>query len=282
MTIPVFSSILSFITYSLTGNALEPSLIFSSLTIFNLVRMPLMFLPMVIGAFVDGQVSLNRIQEMFVADELEKLPEVDYDAKEAIVIDNGDFVWQSAAPSHLAAAKIAKDGNSKGKKAGLKNKFRNMRKTKPAREHMMDTNSDDTTVAIPNEKGKEVSDADYEPAPFLRNINLHIPHGSLVAVVGAVGSGKSSLLNALVGEMKQTKGDIVFGGNVGYCPQTAWIQNNTVKNNILFGLPLDEEKYQQVIKDCALEQDLQVLPGMSFRQQQTAYMTCKLRTLSLF
>jgi ABC-type transport system involved in cytochrome bd biosynthesis fused ATPase/permease subunit len=82
-------------------------------------------------------------------------------------------------------------------------------------------------------------------------------------VVGAVGSGKSSLLNALVGEMKQTKGDIVFGGNVGYCPQTAWIQNNTVKNNILFGLPLDEEKYQQVIKDCALEQDLQVLPGMS-------------------
>jgi len=261
MTIPVFSSILSFITYSLTGHLLEPSLIFSSLTIFNLVRMPLMFLPMVIGAFVDGQVSLNRIQEMFLADELEKLPEVNYDAKDAILIDNGDFLWQSASPSHLNAAKNGKEPNNKGKMTGLRSKLQKLgKKSKPAKENFKDSMSDETTVAAPGEKGQEKGNADYEPAPFLRNINVRVPHGSLVAVVGAVGSGKSSLLNALVGEMKQTKGNIVFGGNVGYCPQTAWIQNNTVKNNILFGLPLDEQRYQQVIRDCALEQDLQVLP----------------------
>lgn len=225
--------------------------------------MPLMFLPMVIGAFVDGQVSLNRIQEMFLADELEKLPEVNYDAKDAILIDNGDFLWQSASPSHLNAAKNGKEPNNKGKMTGLKRKLQKLgKKSKPAKENFKDSMSDETTVAAPGEKGQEKGNADYEPAPFLRNINVRVPHGSLVAVVGAVGSGKSSLLNALVGEMKQTKGNIVFGGNVGYCPQTAWIQNNTVKNNILFGLPLDEQRYQQVIRDCALEQDLQVLPGM--------------------
>jgi ABC-type multidrug transport system fused ATPase/permease subunit len=246
---------------------LEPSLIFSSLTIFNLVRMPLMFLPMVIGAFVDGQVSLNRIQEMFVADELEKLPEVNYDAKDAILIDDGDFVWQSAAPSHLAAEKgkggKGPNGQSKPKSSGLKTKLKNLRKSDKSADDK-DNNSDSTTVGDQDEKGQAKDDSEYEPAPFLRNINVCVPRGALVAVVGAVGSGKSSLLNALVGEMKQTKGDVVFGGDVGYCPQTAWIQNNTVKNNILFGLPLDEARYQQVIKDCALEPDLQILPGKVF------------------
>jgi ATP-binding cassette subfamily C (CFTR/MRP) protein 1 len=267
MTIPVIASILSFITYSLTGHVLQPSLIFSSLTIFNLVRMPLMFLPMVIGAFVDGQVSMNRIQEMFLADELEKLPEVNYDAKDAILIDDGDFVWQSAPPSHATAGKETKgdkgdNGHSKMTSSALKRKFQNLRQNiKPADDK--DNNSDSTTVAVPSEKGRDndSNEDEYEPAPFLRNINVRIPRGSLVAIVGSVGSGKSSLLNALVGEMKQTKGDIVFGGDVGYCPQTAWIQNNTVKNNILFGLPLDEQRYQQVIKDCALEPDLHILPG---------------------
>lgn len=227
-----------------------------------------MFLPMVIGAFVDGQVSLNRIQEMFLADELEKLPEVNYDAKDAILIDNGDFVWQSAAPSHLAAGK-EKGGNgpnvqSKAKSSGLKSKLKNLRKSGKSADDK-DDNSDNTAVGGQDEKGQAKDDDEYEPAPFLRNINVCIPRGALVAVVGAVGSGKSSLLNALVGEMKQTKGDVVFGGDVGYCPQTAWIQNNTVKNNILFGLPLDEARYQQVIKDCALEPDLQILPGKDFR-----------------
>lgn len=262
MTIPVISSILSFITYSLTGHVLEPALIFSSLTIFNLVRMPLMFLPMVIGAFVDGQVSLSRLQEMFLADELEKLPEVDYDAKEAITIDDGDFVWQSAPPSHLTKSKAAMD-KANNKKDGLKSKLQKLGKGKSKKSVAEDNVSDDSTVAASTTKAqeKEINDElEKEPLPFLKNIKLRIPHGSLVAVVGAVGSGKSSLLNALVGEMKQVKGDIVFGGNVGYCPQTAWIQNNTVKNNILFGLPLDEQRYQQVIKDCALEQDLTILP----------------------
>lgn len=58
----------------------------------------------------------------------------------------------------------------------------------------------------------------------IHDVNLSIPRGKLVAIVGAVGSGKSSLLQGLIGEMRKTEGEIVFGGSVAYCPQAAWIQ----------------------------------------------------------
>ncbi|XP_015279485.1 PREDICTED: canalicular multispecific organic anion transporter 1 [Gekko japonicus] len=95
----------------------------------------------------------------------------------------------------------------------------------------------------------------------IRDITLKIPHGHLVAVVGAVGSGKSSLLSAMLGEMENIKGHVNIQGSVAYVPQQAWIQNATLKDNILFGSPLDEARYQQVLEACALLPDLQLLPG---------------------
>uniref|UniRef100_A0A8B9BKV5 ABC-type glutathione-S-conjugate transporter n=1 Tax=Anser brachyrhynchus TaxID=132585 RepID=A0A8B9BKV5_9AVES len=83
----------------------------------------------------------------------------------------------------------------------------------------------------------------------------------LVAVVGAVGSGKSSLVSAMLGEMENIKGHINIQGSLAYVPQQAWIQNATLKDNILFGSELDEERYQQVIKACALLPDLELLPA---------------------
>jgi ABC-type bacteriocin/lantibiotic exporter with double-glycine peptidase domain len=107
--------------------------------------------------------------------------------------------------------------------------------------------------------GKD-SNKEDKPSFSLKNININIPRGQLVAIVGAVGSGKSSFLNALVGDMKKIGGTLEYGGTIGYCPQSAWIQNATVKDNILFGLPYDEEKYNRVIRDCCLERDIQILP----------------------
>ncbi|XP_053612783.1 multidrug resistance-associated protein 1 isoform X6 [Plodia interpunctella] len=100
-----------------------------------------------------------------------------------------------------------------------------------------------------------------EAEPTLKNINLEIPRGSLVAVVGAVGSGKSSLLSALLGEMNKVSGRVNTQGTVAYVPQQAWIQNATLQDNILFGKPLDNHKYQNVINVCALKTDFDMLPG---------------------
>uniref|UniRef100_A0A3P8P981 ATP-binding cassette, sub-family C (CFTR/MRP), member 2 n=1 Tax=Astatotilapia calliptera TaxID=8154 RepID=A0A3P8P981_ASTCA len=97
--------------------------------------------------------------------------------------------------------------------------------------------------------------------PLLKDVNLDIEPGRLVAVVGAVGSGKSSLMSALLGEMHSTKGFINIGGSLAFVPQQAWIQNATLKDNILFGSPHEEENFKKVIEACALAPDLELLPG---------------------
>lgn len=111
---------------------------------------------------------------------------------------------------------------------------------------------------IPEKKGVEPAKAG--PIFHLDNVELEIPRGALVAIVGSVGSGKSSLLQGLLGEMRRTAGKVSFGGSIGYCPQTAWIQNATVRENICFGRPFDEERYWKAIRDSCLERDLELLP----------------------
>ncbi|NXI65016.1 MRP3 protein, partial [Anseranas semipalmata] len=100
-----------------------------------------------------------------------------------------------------------------------------------------------------------------ELKPSLKDINLLVPSGALVAVVGHVGCGKSSLVSALLGEMEKLEGEVAVKGSVAYVPQQAWIQNATLKDNILFGQAPNEQKYQNVLEACALKTDLEVLPG---------------------
>ncbi|CAL1540417.1 unnamed protein product, partial [Lymnaea stagnalis] len=95
----------------------------------------------------------------------------------------------------------------------------------------------------------------------LTDINMKVEEGELVAVVGAVGAGKSSLLAALLGELEKTSGHVSVKGSVSYVAQQAWIQNATVKDNILFNKPLDQTYYDSVVKACALTTDLEILPA---------------------
>ena len=82
----------------------------------------------------------------------------------------------------------------------------------------------------------------------LRDLNWKVEHGQLVAVVGIVGSGKSSLLSALLGDMQRVEGEANVNGDekIAYVPQQAWMQNTTLQNNILFGKPYKEGLYQKV------------------------------------
>ncbi|KAL3664796.1 hypothetical protein V7S43_009976 [Phytophthora oleae] len=95
----------------------------------------------------------------------------------------------------------------------------------------------------------------------LRNVNLEVKAGEFVVLHGPVGCGKSSLCSALLGEMVKHNGTVFVGGSVAYCSQQPWIQNMTVRNNILFGLLYDRKKYEKVLDACALTADLQSLPA---------------------
>ncbi|PAV84153.1 hypothetical protein WR25_11358 isoform B [Diploscapter pachys] len=95
----------------------------------------------------------------------------------------------------------------------------------------------------------------------LQDIIISIDRGALIAVVGRVGTGKSSLLNALLGEMGKLRGQISINGDVAYVPQQPWIQNMSVRDNITFGKPFDRKRYNQVLHACALKPDLKILPN---------------------
>ncbi|KAF9906392.1 hypothetical protein EC991_000722 [Linnemannia zychae] len=321
LTVPVLAATLTFVAYSLAGNELTPAVVFASLSLFNIMRMPLMILPQIVSALVDANVSIRRIEDLFMAEELEDLPPVNTNLEYALDISEGNFQWETTLKtltmedlqkrekeermrgankkeqkkelkakekaekkeikklakangiSQLEAEKLYREGREKStseqssETMSIQEKMLSRLQEKdpsPDTESILTSSpDDDDEKANKEESGVESHGSihsDDRPTFGLKNIDLKIPRGQLVAIVGAVGSGKSSLLNALVGEMKKISGSMSYGGTIGYCPQSAWIQNATVKDNILFGLPLDEARYARVIKDCALERDIQILP----------------------
>ena len=96
--------------------------------------------------------------------------------------------------------------------------------------------------------------------PILKHLDVSIDQGSLLSIIGQVGSGKTSFLMSLLGEMEKIKGDASLVGSVGFVPQIPWMQNATLRDNILFGAPYNPHRYQDVLRACALESDIQILP----------------------
>ena len=121
-----------------------------------------------------------------------------------------------------------------------------------------------TNPAILGEATILVQNANYgwvkSGDPILKNINMRVDPGTLVSIVGQVGSGKSSFLMAMLGEMEKHRGDAKLQGSVAFVPQIPWIQNATLRDNILFGVPYNPHRYQDVLRACALESDILILP----------------------
>ena len=89
--------------------------------------------------------------------------------------------------------------------------------------------------------------SEKQTAPTLRDINMRVNRGKLIAVVGQVGSGKSSLISAILGHMDKVSGQVKLVDSVAYVPQQAWIQNATVRNNILFGKGYSSQQYDEIV-----------------------------------
>ena len=133
-------------------------------------------------------------------------------------------------------------------------------------EFMKTEDINDSRTSQPELGGVTFSDASFayseKSEPVLKNINLNIKPGEFVAIVGKVGSGKSSIMNALLGELKQKEGTLAMKGTMAYTAALeSWIQNATVKDNILFNRPFDPHMYQTALASSALLSDLAMLPG---------------------
>uniref|UniRef100_A0A480F348 Cystic fibrosis transmembrane conductance regulator n=3 Tax=Sus scrofa TaxID=9823 RepID=A0A480F348_PIG len=95
--------------------------------------------------------------------------------------------------------------------------------------------------------------------PTLQGLSFTVRPGELLAVVGPVGAGKSSLLSAVLGELRPSQGLVTVRGRIAYVSQQPWVFSGTVRSNILFGKTYEKERYEKVIKACALRKDLQLL-----------------------
>lgn len=123
--------------------------------------------------------------------------------------------------------------------------------------------SNENVTNKPNEHALEIENGSFSwgSEVCLKNINIRVKKGTLTAIVGAVGAGKTSLISALLGEMGKIKGSVNIDGRVAYVSQQAWIQNATLQDNITFGRAYVKQFYDQVIQACALAPDLAMLPG---------------------
>jgi len=266
MTIPIFASMLAFITYSTThpGKRLDPAPVFSSLALFNAMRIPLNLLPMIIGQVVDANASLGRIQEFLDAEEIEDVATWDYNSTSAISIRDANFTWERiptqntdlAAGQGLKSSKEIKQEMKQAKKDAKEETRRSKMAEKDKSSVVLQT------LAAPPSDTTGSPSSEEEDKPFqIRNVDLDVGRKELIAVIGTVGSGKSSLLGALAGDMRRTTGSVTFGASRAFCPQYAWIQNATVKQNIIFGKEFNEKWYNQVVNACALRPDLEMLPS---------------------
>ena len=247
MSMPVFASMLSFITYSLSDHGLVPSRIFSSLALFNSLRMPLNLLPLVISQVTDAGASMGRITEFLLAEEQQDCIEWDEDMDLAVEVQNASFTWERTQTHDKEKTGVFKTkADMQAEKAANKVEKRASKMAKK----QGSANPSDEDLSLQQMRPFELLDMDFS-----------VKRNELIAVIGSVGCGKSSLLAALAGDMRKTGGKVKMAAARAFCPQYAWIQNATLKENILFGKPEEPDWYNEVVDACALRPDLEILPA---------------------
>ncbi|CCE86240.1 Piso0_005899 [Millerozyma farinosa CBS 7064] len=238
MSLPVISSMVSFLSlYAIKSGTGGVASIFSSLSLFNVLAQEVLLIPMALTTGVDAFIGLKRVGKFLCGGELRPgdvthyLTEVSPEKGNSIVVDDASFVWEMFEEEDKPSKDTAKS----------KNKEKKEKKNKEVK------TDEDKIIRV---KDKLVLD----------KISLSVKKGEFIVITGSIGTGKSSLLSAIAGTMKCSSGKIYVADSLVHCG-SPWVQNETVKENIVFGLPYDEKFYNEVIYSCSLENDLEILPA---------------------
>jgi ABC-type multidrug transport system fused ATPase/permease subunit len=235
MQLPNLMQLCVFVAYSLSGGYFSASNVFTTLQLFNVVRGPVTQFPSGLSQLANLVVAMRRIGNFLKRGERaksldehrsfskEKVPV----GKACITVKNGRFSWVLGSKTATEQPGITECEEVDSQGTGVELKAANL-------------------VAENKTSNFSLSDVDFE-----------IMSGELVMVVGLVGSGKSSLISALLNEIPQECGSISVQGKTSLIAQNAWITNQTLRNNILFGEEFDQKRYNEVIDVCGLEQDVE-------------------------
>ncbi|KAI0372366.1 multidrug resistance-associated ABC transporter [Pilatotrama ljubarskyi] len=264
---PILVSVTAFFVYVAQGYELSIGTAFTAIALFQMVRAPLNVIPAWIVQILQSKVALDRIATYLDEEEVDEqvstlkkghVPPSE-ESDEGLGIINGTFKWNEVEE------KKEEDDKGKGKDAAKKANGSNG----------VDTNgseagpSDETSTIADSASAFAAGAGDHRFE--LRDITVMFPEGQLTVVTGPTASGKTALLMALLGELTKLEGRILMSKNpskvdehglshtISYAAQTPWLRHQSIKENILFGYPYDEERYKAVVECCALKPDLEIL-----------------------
>ncbi|KAA0160384.1 hypothetical protein FNF28_05463 [Cafeteria roenbergensis] len=266
--LPLIVSLVSFATFVWTGGQLTAAKAFTSLSLFGILRFPLAMFPSVINNCIEALVSVERIESFLGAGEVEEgccarvdtlglgtgSGDVDPRAAEhratsalpAVELRDASFSWSLAEVPDAPAAAAGK--GSASAQAAATGAYQAVPDGPGVDGTALRTSPDQAGGAAP---GRAV----------LAGVSLEVKRGELLTVVGRVGSGKTSLLHGMLGELHRISGSATIRGSVAFVSQSPFILNDTLQNNILFGRPMNRARYSLCLRVCQLEQDLKELPG---------------------
>ena len=262
---PQIQTVLIFLCYVGLGHQLDAAKAFTTLTLFGLMTSPFIFLPFGLNSYNQSLLSMKRIMEFLDAEDLEAYVTYNATGSEANVVVEFQDTCLSWTPKDEEPSKDAdkKDGDKKdGDKKDGEKKYEAVA-TSEQQDDLEAAKKDDSATAtaiVPAE------DFTNKAIHTLRNVNLKVKQGQLVGIVGTVGSGKSSMLTSLLGEMHLRSGSVMITKNadgslpsIAYCDQRPWIVNATVKDNILFGKEYDADRFNKAIFAACMTDDLKIL-----------------------
>lgn len=242
-TVPLLVALATFTTYVFVGNVLDVASALTALALFDILRFPLFMLPKIINNLIDAQVSIERVREFLLADEHSPVTSGELN-ETGLTIDSATFVYDSKRPKDMPDSEW---------------------ETMLLRSQLADAESLLQNI-IPYEASSSSSDPKemkkYQPTFMeanmlsLRRVNFTAKKGEMIAVVGAVGSGKTTFIQSLIGEVRALQGKVsVKADNIALCAQIPFIMNDTIRNNILFGRredPFNQERYKTALAASAL------------------------------
>ncbi|CAL4069089.1 unnamed protein product, partial [Meganyctiphanes norvegica] len=253
-SISILATIITLLGVTLSGNDLSSSAAFTIFSVFNAMQFTVAVLPFTVRSIAEAKISLGRIQKLLDLPEHSKRSLGLVNNQLAVQLRNATFAWQIVDIDFRAQPDNCPNG-SKDIQIPKKNENQQNGDVKTMENGIIrKVDSQSNIASMNNDKLK-----DMKVIETLFNISISIKHGSLVGVCGSVGSGKSSLISAVCGDMQQITGDMQINGKLALVTQQAWIYNATLQENILMGHKLDNKQYHKVLQDCALESDLELM-----------------------
>ncbi|XP_047385034.1 ATP-binding cassette sub-family C member 12 isoform X3 [Sciurus carolinensis] len=239
---PIVSTIaivLTFTCHILLRRKLTAPVAFSVIAMFNVMKFSIAILPFSVKAMAEANVSLRRMKKILIDKSPPSYITQPEDPDIVLLLANATLTWEQ---------ETSKKNNSK--------------KVQDQKRHFFKKRRQEVyTECSPSAQGFASSEEQNGgPKSVLHNISFVVRKGKVLGICGNVGSGKSSLIAAVLGQMQLQKGIVAVNGTLAYVSQQAWIFHGNVRENILFGEKYDHQRYQHTVRVCGLQKDLRSLP----------------------